>query len=380
MPIKLTLFFTYEVSLDQWARIGLIKRELRIYEELIKKYDLQVQLLTYGNESDYKWLDDIDGVTAIPIYSKMRHHRLKFLRLLQTVLIPWKFRSELANQDIFKTNQMLGGWVAVISKIIFKKPLIVRCGYEIYDFLRLQRKSYKLIWSIWLLSWLTYKFSNAVHVATSEDASVVKNSFGVPLSKIEVRPNWIDINIFKPYMNKNRFTDRVLFVGRLENQKNIFLLLDALCKTEIAIDIVGEGSLKSSLVQHAKSIGVQVNFLGAIPNNEMPQTYNSYAAYVICSNYEGNPKTLLEAMACGCTVIGTDVQGIRSVISNKKNGLLVNENPSSLRLAILEVLSNNRLREVLARNSIKYIENNNSLQETLPKEFNAYKNCLKSAK
>ena len=56
------------------------------------------------------------------------------------------------------------------------------------------------------------------------------------------------------------------------------------------------------------------------------------------------------------------------------------ENPSSLRLAILEVLSNNRLREVLARNSIKYIENNNSLQETLPKEFNAYKNCLKLSK
>ena len=377
MPIKLTLFFTYEVSLDQWARIGLLKRELRIYEELIKKYDVQVQLLTYGNESDYQWLDDMDGITALPIYSKMRYHQSKTLRLLQTVLIPWKFRSELASQDIFKTNQMFGGWVAVISKIFFKKPLIVRCGYEVYDAYKFQRKSYKLIWSIWLMSWFTYKSSDAVHVATSKDANVVNNSFGVPLSKIEIRPNWIDVNIFKPTTNNNRFTDRVLFVGRIEKQKNIFLLLDALCKTEIAVDIVGEGSLKSSLREYAKNIGVQVNFLGAISNNEMPQIYNSYAAYVLCSLYEGNPKTLLEAMACGCSVIGTDVQGIRSVISHKKNGLLVDENPSSLRLAILEVLSNNRLRKVLAGNSIKYIENNNSLQKSLPKEFYAYKNCLK---
>ena len=36
--------------------------------------------------------------------------------------------------------------------------------------------------------------------------------------------------------------------------------------------------------------------LGKIPNNQLPQIYNNHAIYVICSHYEGNPKTLLEAM------------------------------------------------------------------------------------
>ena len=377
MSIKLTLFFTYGLSLDTWARIGLLKRELKIYEELIKKYDVEVQLLTYGNESDHQWVKDINGMTALPVYSKIPKSKSKTFRLLQTILIPWKFRSELTNEDIFKTNQMLGGWVAVISKMLYKKPLIVRCGYEIYDAYKFQHRSYKLICSIWLISWFTYKFSSTIHVAKSEDASVVKNSFGVPSGKIEIRPNWIDVHVFKPIKNNNRFTNRVLFVGRLEKQKNIVLLLDSLFKTGVAVDIVGEGSLKSSLRKYADTLGVEVNFLGSITNDEMPLIYNSYEVYVLCSPYEGNPKTLLEAMACGCSVIGTNVPGIRSVICNNKNGLLVDENPSSLRSAILEVLSNNRLRKMLVINAIEYIENNNSLKISLSKEFDAYKNCLK---
>lgn len=377
MSIKLTLFFTYGVSLDTWARIGLLKRELKIYEELIKKYDVEVQLLTYGNESDHQWVKDINGMTALPVYSKIPKSKSKTFRLLQSILIPWKFRLELANEDIFKTNQMLGGWVAVISKILYKKPLIVRCGYEIYDAYRFQNRSYKLISLIWLISWFTYKLANTIHLAKSEDASVVKNSFYVPSGKIEIRPNWIDVNVFKPFQNKNRFANRVLFVGRLEKQKNIVLLLEALFKTGVAVDIVGEGSLKSSLKQYADTLGVEINFLGSITNDEMPHIYNSYAAYVLCSPYEGNPKTLLEAMACGCSVIGTNVPGIQSIIRHKKNGLLVDENSSSLRSAILEVLSNNRLRKILVTNAIEYIENNNSLKNSLSKEFAAYINCIK---
>ena len=210
MTINITLFFTYGVSLDTWARNGLLKRELKIYEELIKEYDVQVQLLTYGNESDHQWVKGINGITALPVYSKIPYRKSKTFRLLQTILIPWKFKSELANEDIYKTNQMLGGWVAVISKILYKKPLIARCGYEIYDAYRFQNRSYILICFIWLISWLTYKFSNIIHVAKSEDASVVKKSFGVPSGKIEIRPNWIDINLFKPITNNNRFTNNCI--------------------------------------------------------------------------------------------------------------------------------------------------------------------------
>ena len=378
MPIKLTLFFTYGVSLDIWAQKGLLNRELKIYEELIKKHDMQIQLLTYGNESDYQWVKDFKGLTVLPVYSRINFSKSKIVRFLQSLLIPWKFRTELADQNIFKTNQMLGGWVAVLSKLMFKKPLIVRCGYEIYNsYHKLQNKPFIITSLLWLMSLFTYKLANTIHVATKEDFNVVTKSFRIPVSKIEVRPNWIEINVFKPIKNNKRSAKTVLFVGRLEKEKNIFLLLDALFKTGLDLDIVGEGSLKSKIQIYADNLGVKVKFLGSVPNNKIAEIYNTYVVYVICSFYEGNPKTLLEAMACGCAVIGTDVPGIRSIISHKKNGLLVDDNPSSLKKCILDILSDNKLRDTLVENAIEHIKTNNSLENAIIKEFYAYTECLK---
>jgi glycosyltransferase involved in cell wall biosynthesis len=356
MPIKLTIFFTYGISLDIWKKKGLLNRELKIYEELIKKHDIQIQLLTYGNNSDYQWVKDFKGLTVLPVYSRINFSKLKIVRLLKSLLIPWKFRKELTNQNIFKTNQMFGSWVAVLSKLMFKKPLIVRCGYEIYNhYHKIQNKPFIIISLTWLMSLFAYKLANTIHVATKEDLNVVTKSFWVPASKIEVRPNWIDINNFKLLKNNNRSTKTVLFVGRLEKEKNIFMLLDALFKTGLHLDIVGEGSLKSKIQIYADNLAV----------------------YVLCSFYEGNPKTLLEAMACGCAVIGTDVPGIRSIISHKKNGLLIDNRPSSLKESILNILSDNKLRGTLTVNAIEYIKNNNSLEDAKTKEFNTYTECLK---
>jgi len=377
MPIKLTLFFTYGVSLDIWAQKGLLNRELRIYEELIKKHDVEIQLLTYGDDSDYQWVKDLKSLTVLPVYSRINFSKSKIVRLLKSLLIPWKFKKELASQNIFKTNQMLGGWVAVLSKLMFKKPLIVRCGYEIYNFHKLQNKPFIINSLLWLMSFFTYKLANTIHTATNEDLNVVTKSFWVPVSKIEVRPNWIDINIFKPMKDSNRSYKKVLFVGRLEKQKNIFLLLDALFKTSLELDIVGEGSLKSKIQTYADNLGVKVKFLGLVPNNKIAEMYNSYAVYVLCSLYEGNPKTMLEAMACGCAVIGTDVPGIRSIISHKKNGLLIDNRPSSLKEGILNIIYDNKLRDTLTVNAVKYIKDNNSLENAITKEFNAYTESLK---
>jgi glycosyltransferase involved in cell wall biosynthesis len=260
---------------------------------------------------------------------------------------------------------------------MFKKPLIVRCGYEIYNFHKLQNKPFIINSLLWLMSFFTYKLANTIHVATNEDLNIVTKSFRVPVSKIEVRPNWIDINIFKPIKDSNRSYKKVLFVGRLEKQKNIFLLLDALFKTSLELDIVGEGILKSKIQTYADNLGVKVKFLGLVPNNKIAEMYNSYAVYVLCSLYEGNPKTMLEAMACGCAVVGTDVPGIRSIISHKKNGLLADNNSSSLQKCILDILSDNKLRDTLTVNAVKYIKDNNSLENAITKEFYAYTECLK---
>jgi len=66
----------------------------------------------------------------------------------------------------------------------------------------------------------------------------------------------------------------------------------------------------------------RVNFMGVVPNAELPSVLSRYRYYVLPSRYEGMPKTLLEAMACGLVCIGTNVDGINEVIEDDVTGFL----------------------------------------------------------
>ena len=72
----------------------------------------------------------------------------------------------------------------------------------------------------------------------------------------------------------------------------------------IGLDIYGAGEEADKIVNISNKINVDVKLRGRVSNEKMPLIYNQYPIYVLCSKYEGNRKTLLEAMACGCAVIG----------------------------------------------------------------------------
>ena len=134
--MRVILFFTYGVSLKNWGESGLLQREIKLYEELILKYGIEVQFITYGDSRDRQWESHMKGIQLLPIYERLRRPNSKIFSLLQSFYVPWVFRHELRQADIFKTNQIWGGWVAVLSKWICRKPLLVRCGYDFFDFSR----------------------------------------------------------------------------------------------------------------------------------------------------------------------------------------------------------------------------------------------------
>ena len=370
----ITLFFTYGVSLKTWAETGLLQRETRIYQELMKRFGVQVQFLTYGDATDHNSEAELNGIKLLPVYERLRRPTSKIIRLLQTIIIPWTFREELRKSDIFKTNQIWGGWVAIIAKWSFHKPLLVRCGFEFYDFACKMGRSRTFQFLAYWICRLIYSQADHIHVASLSDRKILEKQFNIPSNKINVRPNWIDSDVFRPL--GLRTNKKILFVGRLTAQKNINLILNALEGLSTSLDIVGDGDMRDDIEKLAIKLKVQVKFLGRMPNDRMPYIYNSYSVYVLCSKFEGNPKALLEAMSCGCAVIGTNAPGIRDVIRHEQTGLLVAESQKGLQEAINRLLDDDRLRNRLGERARQYILGNNSLNDAIEKECTLYQKLL----
>ena len=130
--------------------------------------------------------------------------------------------------------------------------------------------------------------------------------------------------------------------------------------------------MKERLQREANELGLNVRFIGKVPNDKMPGIYQTYPIYIICSRYEGNPKSLLEAMSCGCAVIGTNVPGIQGIIEHEINGLLVKSDAKSLREAVLDLIKDKKKRERLAENACYYVRNTHSIKIVLANEISMF--------
>ena len=222
-------------------------------------------------------------------------------------------------------------------------------------------------------SYIAYRFANHVIVSSNHIKNFISAKFKVNKLKITVINNYIDRNLF--YINKkilDRKANRILFVGRLTKQKNLQELLHAISLTNFGLDIIGEGEDKSKLVKLVTKNKINVKFLGSINNKLIGSYYNNYKVFILPSYVEGNPKVLLEAMSCGCTVICSNVQGNNSIIKHKFNGYFVNTNRNSIKNGINEIMTNEQLQIKLNNNSIKYIEQYCDLEKNLLIEKNIY--------
>ena len=122
----------------------------------------------------------------------------------------------------------------------------------------------------------------------------------------------------------------ITIVGRLHPQKNPILVLDAFLEIfsefpDSELDFFGEGVLKKEIQEKTKKYKLEnrVNLMGQVDN--IVDYLKESSIYVLCSDYEGMPNALMEAMAVGVPVISTDCPcgGPRVLIQNNQQGLLI---------------------------------------------------------
>lgn len=117
----------------------------------------------------------------------------------------------------------------------------------------------------------------------------------------------------------------VLVLGRLIADKGVDVVIGALAGMVTArLVVAGAGAERPRLEALARDRGVDATFLGAVPRDELPGLLAQARCLVMASRSgEGLPNTLLEAMAWGVPVLATPVAGVRDLVHDGDNGLLV---------------------------------------------------------
>ena len=357
----LVLFFSHGDSLATWDECGLFDREVGYYHELARE-EAGVLFVTYDKPDNGlpDRLARLQPVTAV--YNRWgMHYRLFGL------LAPLIHYRTLKKCRVFKSNQLMGAWTAAIAKRILRRPLVVRCGFVSSLFMRWAGTRGMRLFTTLFLERLSLKAADLVFVASEEDRRYLAQTHRLPIERIKIVPNPIDTDRFGPLPEQHRQHGLAVYTGRLTMQKNVQMLIDACSYIEEAsLVVVGSGPLEAELRGLAR--GGKVLFRGAVPNYELPALLNQAQVFVLPSHYEGTPKALLEAMACGVAVVGTDVPGIREVIEDGVNGLLCEPKADALSAAIRQLLGDPHLRKRLGREARRFVVENYSQSGVVKKE------------
>lgn len=363
MNFGITLFFTRGVSLRTWDKIGMLEREVSLYRRLVER-GLMVDFISYGGPDDLSFRDRINGI-------ELKCNTLNLPVSIYERAIPWLHAKTLRDSAIVKCNQVSGADAAMKAARRFNKPFIARCGYLASDFARQAHgNDSREAQTARDLERRVFTGADRVVVTTEQMRRTVIDDYGVSDKNIRVIPNYVDTEIFRP--QGRRVANRICFIGRLVEQKNLFVLLDALSGLDIELVMVGEGHLRPSLEDRAGELKISVTFMGNVNHRDLPEILGKSSIFVLPSLYEGHPKALLEAMSCGLAVIGADTPGIRETIDDGKTGILCKPEASEIRNSIVRLQENSNIRKSLGEASRMFIKEKFSLDIIINKELSLY--------
>ncbi len=194
------------------------------------------------------------------------------------------------------------------------------------------------------INFFLFNFLNVIPISLSAEIQrTVINRYKLNKAKTPIIYNGIDISIYQKkeiYETPNKL--KFIHIGRFSIQKNHELLIEAFKiahsnDKNIELVLIGKGELEDVIKQKVNDYSLQdsIFFLG-IKENINECLYNS-DVFILTSNYEGMPMTIIEAMATGLPIISTKVGGVFSMIENNRTGILVNANISELASAMLKM-------------------------------------------
>ena len=317
--------------------------DIRFSLDLLRKYKEQgVSVGLLGTGTTRVTVSD-DGTVAVNCAKEYVWYR--YLLGLGRVLL----RLRTPADTVLQTTQPL-----FMFPLLFLRPgnpKIVGVGAVPLEYVRLKFP--------FLLPFVTHLYRVVERIMVSQCECIVffssnlmnmfRDRYPRAITKFHIIPVGVDLTRFrrcKPsaeILSIASLGPIVLFVGRIERVKDLSFLLtmfSTICtkRPNVQFVIVGRGSDETRIRSAVAKNGIpNVNFIGEIAPDRMPEVYSGARALVLASISEGSPAVVREAMACGVPVVSTKVGDVATTVEVGA-GLIVDKVPERFAEAVLDVL------------------------------------------
>jgi glycosyltransferase involved in cell wall biosynthesis len=208
--------------------------------------------------------------------------------------------------------------------------------------------------------------ADAVFSSSRCSAQWCERFHGLKSQAVPVIHTGVDSRIFRPCDVPKDDRPTIIFVGKIERNKGIDVLVEAACRIapqipDLQVRVVGCGNaeLTSQLQRRVRDAGCPglLNLVGFVDHEQLPQHLSRAHVFAAPSDYEGGPGFVyLEAMACGLPVIACSGSGVSEVVVPEENGLLVPpRDVDALTRALLRLLEQRDFRHRLGRQAREYV-------------------------
>ncbi|MFB6199900.1 MAG: glycosyltransferase family 4 protein [Candidatus Nanohaloarchaea archaeon] len=291
-------------------------------KEADQGYDLR---LGFGSEYNEDYVEEIEDKGIDTVCFRWIRHYNPITAVIAVFTVAVYLRRE--DIDVLHTHSTEAGIIGRIGGWLARTPVII---HEVHGDPIAEDRNSVLNWVILRLEKLTAKVTTRIVVKSK----IIRETYlerGIGTEEqYELIYHGVDLEKFKDVepadLPVSEDSTVLLFVGRLEEGKGLFDLLDAFQRLDVdhrvELCIVGDGELSERLLEEIEDRNIKyVELLGY--REDIPQIMSASDILVLPSYREGTPRVITEALASGLPVVSTNIAGIPEQVNDGKTGYLI---------------------------------------------------------
>lgn len=234
----------------------------------------------------------------------------------------------------------------------------------------------------WVFAFINAVLANKYVVLTDHAAQGIRKKIPFLKAKLFTIPNGIDVDFYKPGTPKNgvKIISMIARMNPLRDFATLIEAFDELAATnpDLELHIAGDGPdfEKVKQLRDKAKFAAKIVLRGSLNENEILELLQNTYIYVHSSLADNMSTAVMQAMACGLPLVASDIEALKILISNEKDGLFFKaKNPQDLAEQVQKLIDSNELRVLLGKNARQTAQLHYSHEHL----FSRYKKAILSA-